>query len=62
MQSFQYYLDLAQRNSSLVIDTSWAQGRSVFGGLSAALVLAHLEQKTFLNEKIYTKNIQFLWI
>lgn len=60
MQSFQYYLDLAQRNSSLVIDTSWAQGRSVFGGLSAALVLAHLEQKTFLNEKnLRSVNVNF---
>lgn len=39
---FSHYQELAKQ-SQLAFDSSWAQGRSVFGGLSAAVVLAHIE-------------------
>ena len=39
---FSQYQEIAEQ-AELTFDASWAQGRSVFGGLSAAVVLAHIE-------------------
>ncbi|HBO15974.1 MAG TPA: thioesterase family protein, partial [Porticoccaceae bacterium] len=41
--NFYQYTYLARTQTRLTIDAEWAQGRSIFGGLTAALVLAHIE-------------------
>lgn len=41
--NFAHYQQLAEQ-SHLEFDATWAQGRSVFGGLSAAVVLEHIER------------------
>ena len=51
MQNFQYYLDLACSNQTFSIAPDWAQGRSVFGGLSAALILHRIETQEPLGKK-----------
>jgi acyl-CoA thioesterase len=51
MQSFQYYLDLVKQQKEFSIGEDWAQGRSVFGGLAAALVLSKLEESPAVNQK-----------
>ena len=43
MKNFQYYLDLVSTNEIFEVDSNWAQGRSIFGGLSAALILTRIE-------------------
>jgi len=60
MKTFQQYLDLAKGNAPFSIDDSWAQGRSVFGGLSAALLLTHIEENTGLTDKeLRSIHVQF---
>ena len=41
--SVDQYLDLARSADQLTISPDWGQGRTTFGGLSAALALAHLQ-------------------
>ncbi|MAD46876.1 MAG: acyl-CoA thioesterase [Oceanospirillaceae bacterium] len=43
--SFNHYLEQATGSDSLQIDPSWGQGRTTFGGLSAALSLARCQQQ-----------------
>lgn len=43
MNSFQHYLDTVKSNETFTVGADWAQGRSIFGGLSAALILSKLE-------------------
>ncbi len=62
--NIEHYLTLAKSNTPFKIDDSWAQGRSIFGGLSAALVLAHIEaqieESTGLTDKdLRTLNVHF---
>lgn len=53
-------LNTARTNFQFEIDESWGQGRSVFGGISAALVLEKLEDEFHLNEKdLRSINISF---
>lgn len=60
IKTFQQYLDLAKGNTPFTIDDSWAQGRSVFGGLSAALLLTHVEEHTkFLDRELRSIHVQF---
>lgn len=60
MQNFQYYLNCAKTNSPFIVDSSWAQGRSVFGGLSAAMLLTHIEENTqFTDRELRSINVQF---
>lgn len=60
MKSFQQYMDLSKTSSKFTIDESWAQGRSVFGGLSAALLLAYIEANTdFTDRELRSVNVQF---
>tara|TARA_R110002049_G_scaffold85550_4_gene217445 strand:+ start:468 stop:1277 length:810 start_codon:yes stop_codon:yes gene_type:complete len=57
---FQYYKDKVQQVSEFPIDSRWGQGRSAFGGLVAALLLAHIEHKTGLTDRdLRTINIHF---
>jgi len=58
--NFSHYQGLAQSTAPFTIDEKWAQGRSVFGGLSAALVLTHIEAQTGLTDKdLRTLNVHF---
>ncbi|CAA0121270.1 Uncharacterised protein [Halioglobus japonicus] len=58
--NFQYYKDKVQQVSEFPIDSEWGQGRSAFGGLTAALLLAHIEHKTGLTDRdLRTINIHF---
>ena len=58
--NFEHYISLAKLTAPFAIDSSWGQGRSVFGGLSAALVLSHIEAQTGLNDKdLRSINVHF---
>jgi len=58
--NFSHYQGLAQSTAPFTIDEKWAQGRSVFGGLSAALILTHMEAQTGLTDKdLRTLNVHF---
>ncbi|NVK36543.1 MAG: thioesterase family protein [Gammaproteobacteria bacterium] len=60
MKSFQEYLTLAKSSKAFAIDDSWAQGRSVFGGLTAALLLTHIEANTgFTDRELRSVNVHF---
>ena len=51
---------LAQTKGELSIDADWSQGRSAFGGLTAALVLAYIEsQADVAGRDLQTINIHF---
>ena len=39
---FEYYQNKVQKVSTFAIDSRWGQGRSAFGGLTAALVLTQI--------------------
>jgi acyl-CoA thioesterase len=57
---FLHYRDLAKTESVFPISADWGQGRSIFGGLSAALVLVHIEANTDLAARdLRTVNIHF---
>jgi len=57
---YEYYKSKVQQVSVFPIDRRWGQGRSVFGGLIAALLLARIEQKTgFTDRDLRTINIHF---
>ena len=57
---YKYYQDQVQQCLPMSIDSGWGQGRSAFGGLTAALVLTHIEQQTGLTDRdLRTINIHF---
>lgn len=41
--NFDHYLHQAHSQNSIAIDPSWQQGRTIFGGLTAAMVLSYLQ-------------------
>ena len=51
MHNIQHYLELAKHTQPFSIDKSWGQGRSIFGGISAALILTHIESQTGLGDR-----------
>jgi acyl-CoA thioesterase len=51
MQSFQSYLDLVKQQKEFTIGEDWGQGRSIFGGLAAALILSKLKTSPAVNQK-----------
>jgi acyl-CoA thioesterase len=54
------YETLIQGANGISIGTLWSQGRSAFGGLTAALVLAHIESQEDLTDRdLCTLNIHF---
>lgn len=60
MHPFQHYLELAKSSQPFAIDDSWAQGRSVFGGVTAALLLTHIEANTgFTDRELRSVNVHF---
>jgi len=57
---FEYYQNKVQKVATFAIDSRWGQGRNAFGGLTAALVLTHIEQQTGLTDRdLRTINIHF---
>ena len=57
---FEYYQTKIKQVSTFPIDSAWGQGRSAFGGLTAALVLTHIEEQTGLTDRdLRTINIHF---
>ena len=57
---FEYYQKKVKQVSTFPIDSAWGQGRSAFGGLTAALVLTYIEQQTGLTDRdLRTINIHF---
>ncbi len=58
--NFEHYLSQAKLTTPFSVDSSWAQGRSLFGGLNAALILSHIEGQTgFTDKELRTVNIHF---
>lgn len=58
--NYSAYEELAKATNRITVDSSWTQGRSVFGGMTAALVLTHIESQTGLNDRdLRTINIHF---
>ena len=57
---FLHYRDLAKTETEFPISAEWGQGRSIFGGLTAALVLVHIESNVDLTGRdLRTVNIHF---
>ena len=57
---FLHYQQLAETNTEFVIHEEWGQGRSIFGGLTAALVITHIEAQVDLTGRdLRTVNIHF---
>lgn len=57
---FEYYQNQVKLGSEFPIDAGWGQGKNIFGGLTAALVLTHIEQQTGLTDRdLRTINIHF---
>lgn len=57
---FLHYRDLAKTETEFPISPEWGQGRSIFGGLTAALVLVHIESNHDLTGRdLRTINIHF---
>jgi acyl-CoA thioesterase len=60
MQTISELFKTAKTHDQFEIDESWGQGRSVFGGISAAMVLEKLEDEFHLNEKdLRSINVSF---
>ena len=58
--NYSYYEELAKTTSELTVDDSWGQGRSVFGGLTTAMVLTYIESQANLQDcDLRTINIHF---
>lgn len=62
MQSLDTYLsqarNLANQDAPLSLDATWGQGKTTFGGMSAALAVAALEQQQ-PNGQLRTLNVNF---
>ena len=57
--NFDAYLQQARNQHTITIDESWGQGRTTFGGLSAALLLAKLEQQTDAEQILRSVSVSF---
>lgn len=56
---FNSYLHQARHQNLLKIDASWSQGRTTFGGLSAALLLEQIEQQAGTDTTLRSLSINF---
>src|SRR5690606_40969867 len=59
IMNFDDYLQQALHNQELSIDPGWGQGRTTFGGLSAALLLAQVEQQASAEQILRSLSISF---
>ena len=53
------YLKQAREDNQLVIHPSWGQGRTTFGGLSAALLLEKMQTKISSDRHLRSLNVNF---
>ena len=53
------YLKQARENDSLLIHPSWGQGRTTFGGLSAALLLEKMQTQLSPSRCLRSLNVNF---
>lgn len=53
------YIAKASDTPSMVIDSSWGQGQTTFGGISAALLLARIEQQTPEQHHLRSVSVHF---
>ena len=58
--NIEHYLNLAKSNTAFKVDASWTKGRSVFGGLTAALVLTHIEAQLEKTESLTNRDLRTL--
>lgn len=56
---FDDYLQQASDAQDLTIDSGWAQGTTTFGGLSAALLLQHLQGKFAIDNQLRSFSVNF---
>lgn len=59
MNNLDHYLASATSAESITIDSSWGQGRTIFGGMSAALLLKKLNQQNPDSGLLRSLNIAF---
>lgn len=59
MNNLNHYLTQAADSESITIDSSWGQGRTIFGGMSAALLLKKLNQQNPDSGLLRSLNIAF---
>lgn len=57
--NFDDYLQQVTDSSSVTIDGGWAQGTTTFGGLSAALLLQHLQSKFKIENTLRSLSVNF---
>ena len=57
--NFNEYLHHISNHTSLTVDATWGQGRTTFGGLSAALLLHKIEQNTAEDDVLRSLSINF---
>ncbi len=57
--NFDDYLQHCHTHDSLIIDSSWGQGRTTFGGLSAALLLHKIEQQQSQGDILRSLSVNF---
>lgn len=56
---FDEYLQQVIDSGNLTIDSGWAQGTTTFGGLSAALLLQHLQSKFKIENTLRSLSVSF---
>lgn len=59
MTTFNSYLSQARTQTSLALDASWGQGRTTFGGMSAALLIESIEQLRDEDQCLRSVNVHF---
>lgn len=57
--NFEHYLAQATQSQPLAIDESWGQGRTTFGGLSAALLLHKITQQAQEDDCLRSLSVSF---
>ena len=57
--SFDTFLQQATTDTELSIDSSWGQGRTLFGGVSAAVALHHVRQQIEASRPLRSLSVSF---
>lgn len=58
--TFNEYMAIAAKNTDILFDASWGQGRSVFGGLTAAMILKRIESEAHqLDRNLRSVHVNF---
>ncbi|MFC3679630.1 acyl-CoA thioesterase [Bacterioplanoides pacificum] len=59
LNNLDFYLQQVRQQPQFRLDASWGQGRTTFGGMSAALILTRLQQQTPQAGQLRSLNIAF---